>query len=213
MLLVGDGGTGKTTLLRKHPTGEFAAKYVPSMGATIRPLEFHTNRGLIRFNCWDTAGQERMGELRDGYYERSDAALILFDLTSRVTYDSLPNWHRDVQRVCGAIPTVVCGTKADMAKDRKRRSRPRKSPTPQEGACLLGCLGQGWIPFGSAVPPPCAPPRRGRRAGLRGGARTHAARGLHQPAGRKQEMEGHIPRAAACPLFGDDDDGDGDDGL
>jgi GTP-binding nuclear protein Ran len=131
VLLVGDGGVGKTTLLRKHLTGKFAEKYVPTMGATVHRLQFRTTRGPIIFNCWDTAGQERMGGLRDGYYLHSDAAIIVFDLTSRSTYMSLPNWHRDVGRVCGAaIPTVVCGSKADMAKDRKVRARqisyPRK---------------------------------------------------------------------------------------
>lgn len=36
-------------------------------GVEIHPLDFHTNRGRIRFNCWDTAGQEKFGSLRDGY--------------------------------------------------------------------------------------------------------------------------------------------------
>jgi GTP-binding nuclear protein Ran len=33
----------------------------------VRPLDFQTNCGKVRFECWDTAGQEKFGGLRDGY--------------------------------------------------------------------------------------------------------------------------------------------------
>ena len=39
-----------------------------TLGVEVHPLNFHTNRGTIRFNVWDTAGQEKFGGLRDGYY-------------------------------------------------------------------------------------------------------------------------------------------------
>lgn len=67
-VLVGDGGTGKTTFVKRHLTGEFEKKYVATLGVEVHPLVFHTNRGAIRFNVWDTAGQEKFGGLRDGYY-------------------------------------------------------------------------------------------------------------------------------------------------
>lgn len=67
-LLVGDGGTGKTTFVKRHLTGEFEKKYVATLGVEVHPLVFHTNRGPIKFNVWDTAGQEKFGGLRDGYY-------------------------------------------------------------------------------------------------------------------------------------------------
>merc|ERR1712216_1040343 len=68
LILVGDGGTGKTTFVKRHLTGEFEKKYLPTVGVAVHPLEFHTNCGPIRFDCWDTAGQEKFGGLRDGYY-------------------------------------------------------------------------------------------------------------------------------------------------
>lgn len=67
MILVGDGGVGKTTFVKRHLTGEFEKKYVATLGVEVYPLRFHTNCGVIQFNVWDTAGQEKFGGLRDGY--------------------------------------------------------------------------------------------------------------------------------------------------
>ena len=58
LILVGDGGVGKTTFVKRHLTGEFEKKYVATLGVEVHPLVFHTNRGAIKFNVWDTAGQE-----------------------------------------------------------------------------------------------------------------------------------------------------------
>ncbi|KAF8406978.1 hypothetical protein HHK36_006099 [Tetracentron sinense] len=73
LVIVGDGGTGKTTFVKRHLTGEFEKKYEPTIGVEVHPLDFFTNCGKIRFYCWDTAGQEKFGGLRDGYYKVWDA--------------------------------------------------------------------------------------------------------------------------------------------
>jgi GTP-binding nuclear protein Ran len=46
----------------------------------------------------------------------------MFDVTSRITYRNVPNWHKDLIRVCENIPIVLCGNKVDV-KDRKIRSK------------------------------------------------------------------------------------------
>merc|ERR1711871_1710152 len=118
LVLVGDGGVGKTTLVKRHLTGEFEKKYIPTLGVEVHPLKFNTNRGQLKFNVWDTAGQEKFGGLRDGYYIQGQCAIIMFDVTSRITYKNVPNWHKDLVRVCENIPIVLCGNKVDV-KDRK----------------------------------------------------------------------------------------------
>jgi len=122
LVLVGDGGTGKTTFVKRHLTGEFEKKYIATLGVEVHPLVFYTNYGHILFNCWDTAGQEKFGGLRDGYYIQGQCAIIMFDVTSRVTYKNVPNWHRDLVRVCENIPIVLCGNKVDV-KDRKVKAK------------------------------------------------------------------------------------------
>ena len=70
-------------------------------------------------NTWDTAGQEKFGGLRDGYYIGAKCAIIMFDVTSRTSYKNVANWYRDLIRVCGNIPIVLCGNKVDDIDNRK----------------------------------------------------------------------------------------------
>ena len=46
-----------------------------------------------------------------GYYINGQCAIIMFDVTARMTYKNVPNWHRDIVRVCETIPIVLCGNK------------------------------------------------------------------------------------------------------
>ncbi|ETO07260.1 GTP-binding nuclear protein RAN/TC4 [Reticulomyxa filosa] len=144
LVLVGDGGVGKTTFVKRHKSGEFEKKYVvigkkklkmtATLGVEVSPLTFYTNLGKVIFNVWDTAGQEKFGGLRDGYYVGGKAAIIMFDVTSRITYRSVSTWHRDLTRVCENIPIVLCGNKVDV-KDRKVKPKNivfhRKKPNIQ----------------------------------------------------------------------------------
>eukprot|EP00483_Globobulimina_turgida_P008857 UN08875 len=118
VVVIGDGGVGKTCFLNRHKCGDFDKKYVPPIGCEVLPLTFYTSVGAVIFNCWDTAGQEKFGGLRDGYYVGAKAAIIMFDVTTRITYKSISQWHRDLTRVCENIPIVLCGNKVDI-KDRK----------------------------------------------------------------------------------------------
>ncbi|KAJ1924487.1 serine/threonine protein kinase Ran1 [Tieghemiomyces parasiticus] len=122
LVLVGDGGTGKTTFVKRHLSGEFEKKYIATVGVEVHPITFQTSRGMICFNTWDTAGQEKFGGLRDGYYIQGQCAIIMFDVTSRITYKNVPNWHRDLVRVCENIPIVLCGNKVDV-KERKVKAK------------------------------------------------------------------------------------------
>ena len=55
-------------------------------------------------------------------FSQGQCAIIMFDVTSRVTYKNVPNWHRDLVRVCENIPIVLTGNKVDI-KDRKVKAK------------------------------------------------------------------------------------------
>lgn len=136
LVLVGDGGTGKTTFVKRHLTGEFEKKYIATLGVEVHSIKFRfkvTNVNPqtkepyeeelnVQFDVWDTAGQEKFGGLRDGYYINGHCGIIMFDVTSRITYKNVPNWHRDLARVCENIPIVLVGNKVDV-KERKVKAK------------------------------------------------------------------------------------------
>eukprot|EP01080_Neovahlkampfia_damariscottae_P000675 gene675-8176_t len=124
IILTGDAGVGKTSYIKQLFKNEFEKKYISTITTEVHKIIFKTNKGgTICFNIWNPAGSEKFGYLRDGYYFESDAAIIMFDLTSRCTYKNTPNWYRDITRVCNDIPIVMCGNKFDMENETKIKSK------------------------------------------------------------------------------------------
>ena len=119
IILVGEGGVGKTTFIKQHQTQKFTKKYIPTMGVEVSPLLLKTNKGSIILNIWDTAGLEKYEGLKDGYYIGADACILMFDVTSELTYNKLQERCIDIIRIIGKqIPIILCGNKVDC-KDRK----------------------------------------------------------------------------------------------
>ncbi|XP_042862627.1 GTP-binding nuclear protein GSP1/CNR1-like [Penaeus japonicus] len=128
IVLVGDGGTGKSSYVARLNCEGFLKEYVATLGVEKSEILVDTSHGESTIVLWDTAGQEKLGPLRDGYYSGADAAIIFFDVTSRVTYKNVPNWHKDINRVQPDIPVVLCANKIDV-KERKVKSKSITYPT------------------------------------------------------------------------------------
>jgi len=106
----------------KRSTSVRKPLYSATQGVDVSTIIFYTNHGPIKLNLWDTAGQEKLGGLREGYYIGAHCAIIMFDVTSRITYKNVPKWYKDLTRICENIPIVLVGNKVDQ-KDRKVRAR------------------------------------------------------------------------------------------
>jgi GTP-binding nuclear protein Ran len=131
IVLIGDRGVGKTSFIKRFVSGEYDKENrTLTENVELHPLMFHTNRGYVQMNCYDTHNQERFGN-PSKYYQVCDGAIIMFDLTSRITYKNLPQWYQDVTRCRTNIPVVVCGNKIDIS-DRKVRdiTFPNKKDLP-----------------------------------------------------------------------------------
>ncbi|MCL4134223.1 UNVERIFIED_CONTAM: hypothetical protein GTU68_017289 [Idotea baltica] len=114
IVLVGDGGTGKSSFVDRLNDGGYRKEYVATIGFEEHKIQASTSVGNIEIIIYDTAGQENSGPLRDHYYKGADAAILFFDVTSRITYKNIPQWHKDITRVCSNIPIALCANKVDI---------------------------------------------------------------------------------------------------
>lgn len=109
MVLIGDGGVGKTAFAAQARNVGFTNRYIATIGVEVRPV---TNSD-IQFMVWDCAGQEKFGGLRDGYYIGADCCVAMFSLDSRSSFKNINKWLIDFRRVCPNAPIILCGNKSD----------------------------------------------------------------------------------------------------
>lgn len=111
ILLVGDQGVGKTTLLHRHLTGLFNSAYTATSGVEVRVMHFNTNYGDITLTIYD------VGAVKGDDFEQvcggADGLFLMFDVMRQTSYNNLGKWKQDVSKVSGVLPTVVCGNKVD----------------------------------------------------------------------------------------------------
>jgi GTP-binding nuclear protein Ran len=123
VVMIGDGGVGKTTFVTRHQTGEFKKNYIATVNASVTPLAFSTNVGPVVLNIHECAGQEKLSGSRAVQYDKADACIIMFDVGSKSTYNNVPHWYDDFEThfTASGVPVphvVLCGNKVDV-KDRK----------------------------------------------------------------------------------------------
>lgn len=116
IVLLGDGGVGKTTYIKKIRVGTYEKKYIPTMGVNIHPITWETDKEKVIINCWDCAGQEKFGGLKEVYYIGADAFIIFFDTTNKLSYKNVGWWIKSVRKVYEDKPIIVCGLKSDSVK-------------------------------------------------------------------------------------------------
>jgi Ras-related protein Rab-4B len=81
--------------------------------------DIQTNSNTIQLQLWDTAGQERFKSITRAYYRDAQAALVVFDITSTLSFDRVPQWISDLLEGVGTdIPIVLVGNKSDLTEER-----------------------------------------------------------------------------------------------
>jgi len=90
------------------------------------------------FDVWDTAGQEKFGGLRDGYYINGQCGIIMFDVTSRITYKNVPNWHRKLTHPLPSPSHILTRLRRSCPRLRKHPNRPLRQQSRCEGAQSQG---------------------------------------------------------------------------
>ncbi len=119
ILLVGDPAVGKTSLIAKFVEDQFDREYKASTGVDFAYKTIDIEEKVARLILWDIASQKRFAPYRTSFYQQTNGALIVFDLTRHETLESIESWMREVQQNIGDVEVVLIGNKSDLAKRRK----------------------------------------------------------------------------------------------
>merc|ERR1711936_1074893 len=124
VLVVGELGCGKTSVIKRYVHQFFSEHYRATIGVdfALKVLKYNENT-LVRLQLWDIAGQERFGNMTRVYYRDAAAAFIVFDLTRRGTFDAVRKWKEDLDtKVITSdgekIPTILLANKTDLGDQR-----------------------------------------------------------------------------------------------
>ncbi|PPQ93043.1 hypothetical protein CVT25_011913 [Psilocybe cyanescens] len=145
LVVVGDGGCGKTCLLIVYAENRFPEAYIPTVFENYVTLVQHENR-LIEVALWDTAGQEEYDRLRPLSYPESDVILIVFSVDFPTSLANvLDKWYPEVSHFCPTTPMLLIGTKTDLRADpttvRMLSAQGQVPVTPEQGMVVAKDIG------------------------------------------------------------------------
>ena len=99
LVLLGESAVGKSSLVLRFCRNTFSSNLESTIGAAFLTQTISLSQDLMKFEIWDTAGQERYHSLAPMYYRGAHAAVVVYDLTSRVTPKSIKNQFINLCRV------------------------------------------------------------------------------------------------------------------
>lgn len=117
VVIAGDNGVGKTSLVRRFCKERFEESRIVTIGVDFQTRLVELPEGIVKLSIWDLAGQERFQVVREGFYRGSLVTALVYGLDNPVSLKNLASWYQEVKK---AIPTqafLVVGNKADLAKD------------------------------------------------------------------------------------------------
>ncbi len=120
VVILGDGGVGKTSLLMRFIEKTFEQEYKSTIGTNIMRIDYKlTDKITVGFALWDLAGQQYFQKVRQLYLAGCQAALFVYDVTRPETLFNLKNWYTELHSVAGAVKMLLVGNKIDLVEERK----------------------------------------------------------------------------------------------
>jgi len=143
VIILGDSGVGKTSLMNQYVHKRFSNQYKATIGADFLTKEVMIDDKLVTLQIWDTAGQERFQSLGVAFYRGADSCVLVHDITDSKSFDNLESWMDEflvhaAPRNPETFPFVVLGNKADLAQ--------KKRQVPAQKA-QAWCQSKGPIPY------------------------------------------------------------------
>ncbi|KAI9140762.1 RAB18A, member ras oncogene family [Paraphysoderma sedebokerense] len=126
LLLIGDSGSGKSSLLLRYLDDTFQSEdeISATIGVDFRVKVIDVDDKKYKLTLWDTAGQERFRTLTSSYYRGAHGLMLVYDITNRESFQHLESWMKEVDIYVGGrdVKKVLIGNKIDMNHERQIKS-------------------------------------------------------------------------------------------
>uniref|UniRef100_A0A7N9CSJ8 Ras-related protein Rab n=1 Tax=Macaca fascicularis TaxID=9541 RepID=A0A7N9CSJ8_MACFA len=123
LLVIGDLGVGKTSIIKRYVHQNFSSHYRATIGVDFALKVLHWDpETVVRLQLWDIAGQERFGNMTRVYYREAMGAFIVFDVTRPATFEAVAKWKNDLDSKLTLpngkpVSVVLLANKCDQGKD------------------------------------------------------------------------------------------------
>ena len=121
ILLLGDSSVGKTCFLMRYSDNTFQEIHMSTIGLDYKLKNVQLDDGkIVKIQIWDTAGQDRFRSITKNYYKGAHGIILIYDVTSRKTYENIKNWVAQIkEEVSEKVTIILVGNKIDDEKNRK----------------------------------------------------------------------------------------------
>ncbi len=98
VVLLGETGVGKTSLLTRYVSGTFSQLVMSSTGSSFVTKNLELENNKIKFQIWDTAGQEKYRSLAKIFYQSAAVAILVYDITTITSFKGLKEyWSKEIK--------------------------------------------------------------------------------------------------------------------
>ena len=124
IVILGDSGVGKTTLLQQYISGKFQGQAKPTIGADFSKKEIIIDNTTVTLQIWDTAGQEKFQSLGYAFYRGADCCALVYDITNEASFRNVQKWKNIFLENAGpndpgSFPFACIGNKLDKQAERQ----------------------------------------------------------------------------------------------
>ncbi|AYU78017.1 rab7 GTP binding protein, putative [Leishmania donovani] len=123
IIILGDSGVGKTSLMHQYVNHIFDNRYKATIGADFLSKDVEVNGRVVTLQIWDTAGQERFQSLGSAFYRGADACILVFDVTQQESFAHVGSWLEEFSIQAGRRDSVLVGNKTDLEDRRQVASK------------------------------------------------------------------------------------------
>ncbi|CCI41542.1 hypothetical protein ABG067_004934 [Albugo candida] len=138
VVLLGDTGVGKSSLVLRFVTNNFRPYSESTIGASFMSKMIMVENTPIKYQIWDTAGQEKYHSLAPMYYRGAAAAIVVYDITRKQSLATLKNWVKELKQLGPEnIVIAIAGNKSDLEDKREVPSAQAKAYADEIGALFI----------------------------------------------------------------------------